>query len=153
MNEQAIREAVVHRYPDTEVVEAMGDFFFFACGQLDPDRRMPFATLVTSDPYERVARLDRPGVFRLNVGVTPETYRALFGELPRGDGSAVVETGHDFAALDQLMPHPTYAPMGWIGVLNPGAETLQTLWPLLDEAHARAARRVRARANRRDSGA
>lgn len=151
MNEDAVRESILHRSPGTDMVEASGDFFFFACAELDPDRRLPFATLVTRDSYERVSRLDRPGVFRLNVGLDRATYRSLFGDLPRGDGSAVVETGHDYAALDRLMPHPVYAPLGWVSVLNPGADTWQTLWPLLDEAHARAARRVRAQAARRGS--
>jgi Family of unknown function (DUF6194) len=61
---------------------------------MDPRRRLPFATIVTRDAYERVSNLDRPGVFRLNIGVGRETYRSMFGDLPHAspDGS-VLDTG------------------------------------------------------------
>jgi hypothetical protein len=37
-------------------------------------------------------------------------YRERFGALPpHQPAGGVVDTGHDFAALDLLMPHPVYA--------------------------------------------
>jgi hypothetical protein len=125
---------------------ARGDTFFI----YDPDRnlepkyRFPFATLVTKDygDFDRASNLDRPGVFRLNIGVSKETYRSLFGPQPPPpvpDG--VVNTGHDFTALDQIMPHPVYAPQSWICVLNPGEATFPSLQPLLAEAYDLAVKR------------
>jgi hypothetical protein len=86
--------------------------------------------------------LNRTSVFRLNIGVSKDTYRSLFGPQPALPGPAgVVDTGHDFSALDQLLPHPLYAPQSWVCVLNPSAETFQAVKPLLAEAYALAVRR------------
>ena len=92
---------------------------------------------MTSDAHDKASDLERPGVFRLNIGVSPETYRELFGPppaFPRDGG--IVDTGHDFTALDTLLPHPVYAAMSWVSVLNPGAGTLERAQTLLAEAYA-----------------
>ena len=46
---------------------------------------MPFATIVTKDytGFDTASDLNRPGVFRLNVGVGRDTFRALFGDSRR----------------------------------------------------------------------
>jgi hypothetical protein len=114
---------------------AWGDTFFI----YDPDRtlegakRFPFATIVTKDygDFDNASRLDRPDVFRLNVGVGKETYASLF------DASAE----HDFTALDRLMPHPVYGRNHWVCVVNPSEATFETLKPLLQEAYDRAVER------------
>jgi hypothetical protein len=91
--------------------------------------------LVTSDVNDQCSDLERPGVFPLNIGVSRETFRALFGP----DAGAE----HDFTALDRFMPHPVYGTMFWLCVLNPSEVTFQAVRPLLAEAYARAARRPR----------
>jgi hypothetical protein len=119
---------------------------------LPPERRLPFATIVTKDygDFDRASNLDRPGVFRLNIGVGTEKYRALFGAHPTAPQMGeVVATGHDFAALDQIMPHPVYAPMSWVCVLNPSDATFEEVKPLLADAYARVAR---GRSPRSDEG-
>jgi len=63
----------------------------------------------------------------------------LFGALP---GAADAATEYDFSALDQLMPHPVYAPQGWVCVLNPSAPTCEALKPILAEAYERSARKL-----------
>src|SRR5690242_14465798 len=108
-----------------------GDTFFI----LENDaRQFPFATMVVKDygEFDNRSRLDREGVFRLNVGVSRETFRSLFP----GD----VE--HDYAALDVLMPHPVYAPQSWVSVLNPSEATFERVKPLLAEAYSRSARGI-----------
>src|SRR5688572_32706087 len=97
---------------------------------------MPFATMVVKDygDFDNASNLDRADVFRLNVGVSRDTFRALFGPPPSQDGTAASEL--DFAALDRLMPHPVYAPQSWVCVLNPGPETFEAVKPLLAEAYA-----------------
>jgi hypothetical protein len=119
---------------------AWGDTFFSydPGSQLPPDRRFPFATIVTKDygDFDRASNLDRPGVFRLNIGVSKETYRALFGPQPSAPSMGeVVATGHDFAALDRLLPHPVYAPQSWVCILNPSDAGFEAVRPLLAEAH------------------
>src|SRR5271155_2470275 len=62
---------------------AWGDtFFFYAPSQEIPaERKFPFATIVTKD-FGGVCcafNLNRPGVFRLNGGVSKQTFAAFFG--------------------------------------------------------------------------
>jgi hypothetical protein len=86
--------------------------------------------------FDCASNLNRPDVFRLNIGVSKETYRRLFGPPPSpASPSGVVETGHDFTTLDQIMPHPVYAPQSWVCVLNPSETTFQqSVQPLLADA-------------------
>src|SRR4051812_39855482 len=114
---------------------AWGDSFFFYDPNRDipADRRFPFATIVTKDygEFDRASDLNRPGVFRLNVGVSKHTFAALFGDAKPED--------FDFTALDKVMPHPVYGRMYWVCVLNPSTETFESVRPLLAEAYERAA--------------
>jgi hypothetical protein len=109
-----------------------GDTFFIydPRGDLEPSRQFPFATIVTKDygDFDNRSQLDRPGVYRVNVGVSQETFRTLMGHEPRDILQA--RPDEDFAALDRLLPHPAYAPQSWISVLNPSAVTFETLKPL-----------------------
>lgn len=127
------------QFPDLHCVESEGQFFFSA----SPLSKMPFATLISADIYDTASRLDRPGVFRVNVGLNKTRFVELFGPtLPQLGADGLIQTGHDFSALDVLMPHPIYGPMLWACVLNPN-----TTWPqtaeLLQEAHARALGKAR----------
>jgi len=85
---------------------------------------------------DKASALDREGVFRLAVGLTVRSYERLFGPRPARPpkGSAVV-TGHDFTRLDVVMPHPVYAWMGWVQVLNPSEETFASMQPLFAESY------------------
>lgn len=138
MDEASITRFIKEAFADVDLVEATGSryFFFNPPGGLPPDHRFPFATLVTTDEHDSASELNRPGVFRLNVGVEKETYQSMFGPPPPfpTDGG-VVDTGHDFTALDRIMPHPVYAAMSWVCVLNPSDATLDTLRLLLAEAY------------------
>ena len=84
---------------------AWGDSFFSY-----EAAKMPFATIVTKDygDFDAFSRLDRPGVFRLNVEVGRERFEALVGYAPAAHGGQE----HDYAALDQVLPHPVYATQG-----------------------------------------
>jgi Family of unknown function (DUF6194) len=116
-----------------------GDTFFYydPLRDIDPSKRLPFATIVVKNygEFDHLSQLDRPDVFRLNIGVTRETFVKLTGHPPTEDATSAV--GYDFAALDRLMPHPVYAPQSWLCVLNPTAETFEEIKPLLVEAYSR----------------
>ena len=102
-----------------------GTFFFYdPNGDVLAERRFPFATIVINDDYDQVSQLSRPGIFRLNIGVSKETFREMFGEPPSKTlgPNDVIETGRDFTALDMLLPHPVYAAQSWVSVLNPDDE-------------------------------
>ena len=151
MDETSITQYITDTFVGVDVVVASqdagspevawGDTFFFYDPDrtLPPDRRFPFATIVTKDygDFDSASNLNRPGVFRLNIGVSRETSRALFGaEPPRAAADDDGERGHDFTALDQLLPHPVYGRQYWVCVLNPSAATFQAVVrPLLAEAY------------------
>ena len=140
MDETAITRHITETFPDVDTVLAMGATFFFYNPQdgTPKDHRFPFATLVTGDEHDQFSDLSRPGVFRLNVGVSKQTFRSLF---PAG------EAAHDFTALDKIMPHPVYGKMYWVCVLSPTPETFERVKPLLAEAYETA---VAKRAGRED---
>ena len=143
MDETAIIQYVTETFDDVQLVTADGNSFFFH----GAERKLPFATIVTGDAYDGASNLNRPSVFRLNVGISKQSYRSLFGAPPSPpDGTGVVGTGHDFTALDQLMPHPVYGHLSWVCVLNPSDATFQTVGGLLAEAHRLAVSRQARRA-------
>lgn len=139
-NEATIIQYIADTFDNVHVVEADGNSFFFY-GQMGDSNKFPFATLVTKDDYEKVSDLNRPGVFRLNVGISKESYLSLFGTpAPRPNADGIIASGYDYAALDQIMPHPVYGNMFWVGVLNPSPATFEKIQPLLAEAYDMAVR-------------
>jgi hypothetical protein len=142
MDESSVVKYITDTFRGMDLVTADGNYFFFYDpeGNTPPDHRFPFVTLVTNDKYDQASKLDRPGVFRLNIGVSKAAYQTLFAARPGATAAtAAAETGHDFTALDQIMPHPIYGNMFWICVLSPTAATFEKIRPLLAEAYARAA--------------
>ena len=133
---------------DVSSVEADGNHFF-SCTQDEAARSahwMPFATLITNDAYDQYSDLNRPGVYRLNIGVGRATFQKLFG--PSVDSPASREPASPSFAhtvLDRIMPHPIYADQHWISVLAPSPITFENVKPLLVEAHDRAVARQRVR--------
>jgi hypothetical protein len=119
-----------------------GDTFFFYNPRRDQDprRRVAFATIVTKDygEFDSLSKLDRAGVFRLNIGVSRATLNEVVGHPPTTD-----TTGYDFAALDQLLPHPTYSGQGYVCVLSPSVQTFEKVKALLAEAYSLAAQRIK----------
>jgi len=116
-------------------VETSENFGYRFCFYRD-DHMLPFATIASADnECDRVSNLDRPGVFRLNLGVSGTTFQRLFGSKePQLEA-------YDFTALNTLMPHPEYAAQSFLCVLSPSPETFEQLRPLLAEAYALAATR------------
>ena len=144
-SEAEITEYIAQTFPGVAAITAPGGTFFFydPNGDVPAERRFPFATIVINDDYDQASQLSRPGIFRLNIGVSKETFRAMFGQPPSKTlgPNDVVETGHDFTALDVLMPHPVYAAQSWVSVLNPGDATLEDVKRLLAEAYEIAVRK------------
>lgn len=132
MDETTIVKYIMDTFAGVETSENFGYTFFF----YGSDRMLPFATMISADnEYDRVSNLDRPGVFRLNIGVSKPTFQALFGT-----GKIDVST-YDFTALDRMMPHPDYAAQSWLCVLSPSDATFEKVRDLLAEAYELAVRR------------
>ena len=140
MTPDDIISSVLKRFSGAVEIASWGERSVFH----NPGRALPrgtyFLTIKQHDgPNDRASQLDRKGVFRVNFSVDKPSYERLFGPKPaRPSQGGVVNTGHDFTLLNELTPHPTYAWMGWLSVLNPSIETFEELQPLIEESHQRA---------------
>lgn len=86
-------------------------------------------------PNDKASNVNRDGVYRLNLGISKPAFINLFDEIPKRPAAGqIVDTGHDFQALNKIMPHPVYGWMAWVGVLNPSAATFEKLKPLINES-------------------
>jgi hypothetical protein len=135
MDEDSITRYITDTFAGVYTVTTDGNSFFL----YDPEGKFPFATLMTNDVNDQFSNLSRPSAFRLNIGVSKQTYQSLFGTpaSPSEQGGDA-ESDYDFTAFDQLMPHPVYGRQYWVCVLNPSAATFQTVvQPLLAEAYDR----------------
>jgi hypothetical protein len=136
MNESSVADYITKTFPGVETTTNFGYTFFF----YKTDHMVPFATIASSDnEYESISKLDRPGVFRLNIGVSRETFQSLFGT------AKVDVKNYDFTALDVIMPHPDYAPQNFICVLSPSEATFERIRALLAEAYDIAVRKYNRR--------
>ncbi len=144
MNDIEMRQYILDTFKGTDtVVNSENHFFFYNPDpNSPPDHMFPWVTLMTNDLNDQFSNLNRPGVFRLNIGVSKQTFRSLFGQPKRptsADDPAENDEAsgdYDFTALDALMPHPVYGRMYWVCILSPSDETLTTkVQPLLKEAY------------------
>ena len=134
MNEASTAEYITGTFPLVETTNTLGYTFFF----YGSERKLPFASIASCDnEHDSVSKLDRPGVFRLNIGVAKLTFQSLFGAAP------VDPDRYDFTALDQFMPHPDYAAWHFICVLNPSESTMEKVKEFLAEAYNLARSRAR----------
>ncbi len=117
---------VRERWPDA-VTARLDDAIFFS---LDEKHWPNFATIVWSDAFDEgmPSKLSRPGVYRVNVGVSKEDFERLVG----------AQADPDHAAFDRYVPHPVYARQRWISIVNPSDATVrESLLPLIGESHDR----------------
>jgi hypothetical protein len=110
----------------------------------NPGKTLPngvyFCTLKEQNgDNDKSSKLDRDGVFRLSIGIGKDSYKNNFGEKPKRPAKGcIINTGHDFTALNELMPHPIYGWMSWVQILNPTESAFSELLPLIYEAHSNA---------------
>jgi len=136
---ETVRETLV-AFPGTLLIEAGGDLFAIHDPDSDYEQqpRQGWATVVTSNADHSASLLDRPGVYRLNIGLPRDRFRELIDPTAEQDPTT----------MDVLLPHPIYGGQNWVCVLNPD----QT-WPfakqLLADAHAFAVRKYDNAARRR----
>ncbi|MEU8040488.1 DUF6194 family protein [Streptosporangium sp. NPDC049078] len=124
-------------------------FFYYAPDGEVPKATQPFATIVTKDyPDDELSRLNRPGVFRLNLFAGKDAFVGRTGRRPRDTATdeAESEAEADPSVIDSVMAHPVYGPLGWLAVVNPGPRTEAAVLELLRTAHGLARSRHRRRA-------
>jgi hypothetical protein len=124
-------EAFVATLDNVQREENFGYTFFF----VGDDHLVPFVTIADSDnEYDSVSKLNREGVFRINIGVSRETFTSLLA-----DSSS---ENVDYSALDVFLPHPDYAKQHFVCILNPSPKNEAVTKKLIVEAHSIAASRL-----------
>lgn len=132
MTVDGVADYITSTFPATKVASAMGATFFSLTDNAWPN----FATIVTTDEHDVGApsNLTARGAYRLNIGVGRDSFLAIQRSRP----------DHEFAAVDQLMPHPVYAKQRWVAIVNPTPATFDDqVRPLIDEAYRKLARTLR----------
>ena len=150
MAPEDVKEYVLSTYKGVVFKPFWGDLSFFYNPQNRFSNGTYFATLKLQDgENDRASQISRDGVWRLNLGLTPKTYRDVLGQQPsRPPKGEPVEGPWNFTELDRLMPHPCYGWMSWVAILSPSHASFETLKPLFDDAYGKAVKafekRVRA---------
>lgn len=137
MSAKEIELWIMDNYPGLIVRNAYRERSLFFNPDLSLKLGLYFATIKEHDgPNDKASDLSRAGVYRLSIGVGKNQYRLLFGDVPKRPGKGgVVDLDVDFTMLDILMPHPVYAWLGWVCVLNPTKHSETLLRHLLDGAY------------------
>ena|SRR5258707_1263747 len=136
IDEAFITSSITSTFENVETTVNLGYTFFF----YRDDHMHAFATIAsTGNEYERISNLDRPGVFRLNIGVSRDTFQSLFGT------KKIDKSAYDFTALNTIMPHPDYSSQSFLCVLSPSEATFERIRPMLAEAYDIAMKRYNKR--------
>lgn len=137
MKPQEILEYCITNLDGTVLVESWGEKGIFYNPNNMLKRGVYVITVKEKDgDNDKGSNLNRDDVFRVNLGLRKSTFKELFGEAPkRPNAGSIVEMNYDFTALNTIIPHPVYAWMGWISVLNPSTETFEKMKPLIQEAY------------------
>jgi len=85
---------------------------------------------------DKASNVNRDGIYRINLGIKKETFIKLFKAVPeRPKAGDIVKMDYDFTKTNIILPHPVYAWMSWICILNPTEEKFETLKSLINESY------------------
>lgn len=116
IDEGAVIEYIVTTFPDLQYEVVQGNWFFFR----GADRKIPAITLMSNDVFDTYSDLGRPSVYRLNIGVSSDTFDRL---VPGNARTSAV----DYTESDRILPHPEYGGAKW-GAWSTRARTLSPRW-------------------------
>ncbi|OBZ08215.1 MULTISPECIES: DUF6194 family protein [Bacillales] len=117
-------DAFIMELPNVQREVNFGYSFFF----VGDDHRLPFVTIAYSDnEYDDVSNLNREDVFRLNIGVSKQTFNNLLAGL--------MDESIDYLVLNEFLPHPQYSRQFFVCILNPVGENAEKTKQLIVEAH------------------
>ena len=137
MNPNDILNYCLDNLPDAVVVNSWGERGVFYNPNNALKRGIYVLTVKEKDgDNDKSSNLNREGVYRISIGVRKSTFIYMFGSVPtRPTKGGVVDMLFDFAQIDKIVPHPVYAWMAWVCVLNPSDTTFEQLKPLIQEAY------------------
>ncbi|MDE6550076.1 MAG: hypothetical protein K2M44_01060 [Clostridia bacterium] len=138
MDSDFILQYCIDNYEGIVLCNSYGERCIFYNPDMSLKRGVYVLTVKDKDgECDKSSALGRQGVYRVNLGISGDTFTKMFGAKPsRPAKGGIVDMPYDFSALDTVMPHPVYAWMNWICVLNPSDNTFLHLLPLIDEAYS-----------------
>lgn len=145
MNPTQIENYLLQHFADVNPLNSWGERSFF----LNPGNKLKrgtyFATIKNQDgEHDQASNLNREGIFRLNIGISKNAYLSLFHTLPkRPNKGCVIEGNFNFQQINQILPHPIYAWMGWVCILNPDEKNFEQCKLLLEDAYNKALQTTR----------
>lgn len=142
-----IADYVIQNYPGTLMNTNWGERGLF----YNPGGKLPKGIYLLTfkehdSPNDSASNINRGGLYRLNLGISKQSFTKLFGAIPqRPLAGQIVQTGHNFQEIDIITPHPVYGWMAWIAVINPSEETFNVLKPLIEESYRAAVKKWKQR--------
>lgn len=123
--------------PDTILVSSWGESGIFYNPNNTLKRGIYVLTVKEKDgDNDKSSDLSRENIYRVNIGIRKNTFIDMFGSVPaRPPKGRIVDMPFDFTQTDKLLPHPVYAWMSWVCVLNPSVATFERIKPLIQEAY------------------
>lgn len=147
MKSEEILKYCLKNLKDTVLVESWGEKGIFYNPNNALKRGVYILTIKEKDgDNDKGSNLDRENVYRVNLGIRKKTFIGLFNEVPkRPTAGGIVDMDYNFTELDRIIPHPVYAWMGWISVLNPSNKTFEELKTFIQEAYEYAVEKFKKR--------
>lgn len=144
VSQTTIETYLLKTYKHINPLNSWGERSYFVNPEMRLKHGSYFATIKSKDgENDRASNLNRTGVFRLNIGLTPKKYEEIFGIRPsRPPKGGVIKSNFDFQALNIFMPHPVYGWMGWIAINNPELDNFKKSQEYLDIAYDKAVKSV-----------
>ena len=147
MKPEEILKYCLKNLKDTVLVDSWGEKGIFYNPNHVLKRGVYILTIKEKDgDNDNGSNLDRENVYRVNLGIRKKTFIELFSDVPkRPSAGEIVSMNYDFTELNKIIPHPVYAWMGWISVLNPSHKTFEKLKPFIQEAYEYAVEKFKKR--------
>ena len=137
MTPNAVIERICCLFPEIKAVDNWGETsLFYNRDQLLP-KGVLLATIKEADTSnDGFSKLNRAGIYRLTISLTPMMYKKMFGQKPplHLKGESLGST-YNFEQINHIMPHPIYAWRSWAQVLSPTATVLEQIFIHLEELY------------------
>jgi hypothetical protein len=137
MDKEIIISKLLHKYKGLKVNMNWGEVGLFYNPEDKLKKGIYLLTFKENDgENDKSSNLNRKDTFRLNLGISKKTFIKLFGYIPKRPlAGEIIDMDYDFTKKNIIMPHPIYAWMAWICVINPDEEKFKELLPLIDEGY------------------
>jgi len=142
-----IHNYITSTYSGLRPKASWGETSFF----YNPDGSSPHGTYFLTikeknGDNDKASNLDRYNIYRLNFGVSKDTFLSLFDDIPtRPAKDQIISCDYDFTQCNQLTPHPIYGWMRWLAIISPDHQKFETIKPLISESYDLAVKKFKKR--------